>query len=137
MIWRLRVTASSQFPSKAARRASSPSWRRVSCFCANVSFLPILLPAVASRTHSSGNRNWLTDQEPWARTRHLDVDKLSIQFTIVVEVQQRIASCSPGPPALGSSFHEHFIGLSKSLNVDLGLNPLLQLLQFVVPPVLL
>src|SRR5215207_3687863 len=105
MIWRFSVTASSQFPSKAAFRASSPSWRRVSCFCAKVPFLP----TSDGEIHSSGRRNWLTHQEPGARARHLDVHELPVQIAIVVEVDQGIPPCAPGPPPFGPSFDEHFV----------------------------
>src|SRR5688500_18640435 len=97
MIWRFSVTASSQFPSKAALRASSPSWRRVSCFCANVPFLPNLLPIEIGETQSTRRGYWFTHQEPRARARYFDIHELAVETAVVVEVQQGIAARAPGP----------------------------------------
>src|SRR5215204_6008036 len=133
MIWRFSVTAFSQFPSNAALRASSPNWRRVCCFCAKDLFLPTTSDC---KRYSSRRRRYFTYQKPRACARHHDVNELPGEFTVVLEVQQRVASCAPGPPALRASFDQYFIGLTESLRADFGLDALLQLLQLAMTPVL-
>src|SRR5215217_3594589 len=96
-----------------------------------------MLPVIDGETHSSGQRSGLAHQEPRARASHSDIHQLSVQITVVVEVEQCVAPCPSGPSTLGSSFDKYFVGLSKSPGVIFRLNTFLELFELAVTPMLL
>ena len=52
-------------------------------------------------------------------------------------MKQRVPACAPGPATLLFAFDQDFIGLAELGSVNLGLQPLLELFQRLVTPVLL
>src|SRR5262245_37454699 len=114
MISWLSSIAVSQLPSRAARRANSTSWRRGWGLVSVTVLFILCLANDDGICSSSGIPDRLPDQIPGAGSRNADVDELTEQVALVVDVNERVAPRATGPTALRRAVDEDLDGVAEA-----------------------